>query len=535
MNTYSEYVPSSPHSPPYANDVQDNRRISRTPSPTPSEIQALRQKGFLNWQSILDRKKMFSKKRIMIYIGLTILTTLVILLIIYDNSIIRAIQPYANRIYKLKFGWLIPVAILFVISFPPLAGQEIVAAVCGLVWGAWVGFGIVALGTFLGEVANFLYILLPITSSSFLTASLSAFKYLCTTRGEKIEQSSVIYSALGRVVREGGFKVAVIVRYSVIPSHCVFLPSSHTIFTLMCLVTTALFAVCGMNIFVYMLAALLSLPKQFINVYIGTLLETSASCKILLICTPVTSFLSSASASSSNAVVSDVVGVITVLITIAAMWYVTRAMNRVKPQIVYERRKARQAKLNAANESLYQNGGANTSAVFNASDVTVPLNSFSDTPYQQWDSEGRAIGYAPDPRIYAPQPKKPENPNPFPGDTTPTLGTKPLRQESTDTVAWELQANAAQGQSYRLSAMATEPLRNPYEGQGEMDAEEVGGDLSSSGVGRSFSSGIGGVTAYAPPPGPPPPPLNTAYAFSAPGNSFSGASSPPPPSYATRQ
>lgn len=486
MNTYSEYVPSSPHSPPYANDVQDNRRISRTPSPTPSEIQALRQKGFLNWQSILDRKKMFSKKRIMIYIGLTILTTLVILLIIYDNSIIRAIQPYANRIYKLKFGWLIPVAILFVISFPPLAGQEIVAAVCGLVWGAWVGFGIVALGTFLGEVANFF-----------------AFKYLCTTRGEKIEQSSVIYSALGRVVREGGFKVAVIVRYSVIPSHF----------------TTALFAVCGMNIFVYMLAALLSLPKQFINVYIGTLLETSAS----------------SSATSSNAVVSDVVGVITVLITIAAMWYVTRAMNRVKPQIVYERRKARQAKLNAVNESLYQNGGANTSAVFNASDVTVPLNSFSDTPYQQWDSEGRAIGYAPDPRIYAPQPKKPENSNPFPGDTTPTLGTKPLRQESTDTVAWELQANAAQGQSYQLSAMATEPLRNPYEGQGEMDAEEVGGDPSSSGVGRSLSSGIGGVTAYAPPPGPPPPPLNTAYAFSAPGNSFSGASSPPPPSYATRQ
>lgn len=435
---------------------------------------------------------MFSKKRIMIYIVLTILTTLIILLIIYDTQIIRAIQPAATWMYKLKFGWLIPIAILFVMSFPPLGGQEIVAAVCGLVWGTWAGFGIVAAGTFLGEVANFF-----------------AFKYFCTTRGEKIEQSSVIYSALGRVVREGGFKVAVIVRYSVIPSHF----------------ATALFAVCGMNIFVYMLAALLSLPKQFINVYIGTLLETSAN----------------SSSTSLNSIVSDVVGVITVLITIAAMWYVTRAMNRVKPQIVYERRKARQAKLNAASESLYQNGGANTSAVFNASDVTVPLNSFSDTPYdtpyQQWDSEGRAIGYAPDPRIHAPQPKKPETPNPFPGDTTPTLGTKPLRQESTDTVAWELQANAAQGQSYRLSAMTTEPLRNPYEGEGEgeMDAEEVGGGPSSSGVGRSLSSGIGGVTAYAPPPGPPPPPANAAYAFSAPGNSFSGASSPPPPNYATRQ
>ncbi|KAG1880782.1 hypothetical protein F4604DRAFT_1747865 [Suillus subluteus] len=347
--------------------------------------------------------------------------------------------------HNFKFGWIIPIAIFFVISFPP--------------WGVWVGFGIVAAGTFIGEIGNFY-----------------AFRYLCTSRGEKIEKGSVIYSSLGRVVREGGFKIALIARYSAIPPHF----------------TTGLFAVCGMNIFIFMLAAALSMPKQFITVYIGTLLETSAT----------------SSASTKNTIISDVIGVITVLITIAAMWYITREINRVKPQIVYERRKARQAKLDAESESLYQNGGADTSA--------------------QWDSEGRAIGYAPDPRIHAPQPKKPENPNPFPGDTTPTLGTKPLRQESTDTIGWELQANAAQGQSYRLSAIAAEPLRNPYEDEGEMDAEEV------SGVGRSPSSGIAGVAAYAPPPGPPPPSPGAGYTFSAPGHSFSGASSPPLPS-TTRQ
>lgn len=36
-----------------------------------------------------------------------------------------------------------------------LFGHEIVAILCGLVWGLWVGFGIVAAGTFLGEVGNF--------------------------------------------------------------------------------------------------------------------------------------------------------------------------------------------------------------------------------------------------------------------------------------------------------------------------------------------------------------------------------------------
>jgi uncharacterized membrane protein YdjX (TVP38/TMEM64 family) len=36
-----------------------------------------------------------------------------------------------------------------------LFGHEIVAVLCGLVWGLWAGFGIVAAGTFLGEVGNF--------------------------------------------------------------------------------------------------------------------------------------------------------------------------------------------------------------------------------------------------------------------------------------------------------------------------------------------------------------------------------------------
>ncbi|KAG2113449.1 uncharacterized protein F5147DRAFT_46318 [Suillus discolor] len=493
MDDYSKYVPSPPYSSPYSNDVhQDARRISRTPSPTPSEIQALDQKTFFNFKSIFDKKKMWTKKRIFIYIALILAAVLGALFIFYHDQIVHAIQPAANWMHNFKFGWIIPIAIFFVISFPPLFGHEILAIVCGLVWGVWIGFAIVAAGTFIGEIGNFY-----------------AFKHLCSTRGHKIEKSSVIYSSLGRVVREGGFKIALIARYSAIPPHF----------------TTALFAVCGMNIFVFMLAAALSMPKQFITVYIGTLLESSGT----------------SATNSKNKIISDVVGVITVLVTVAAMWYITREINRVKPQIVYERRKARQAKLDAESESLYQNGGANSSAVFNTSDTTLPLNSSDapyDPPYQRWDSEGRAVGYTPDPRIHAPQPKKPENPNPFPGDITPTLGTKPLRHESTDTVGWELQANAAQGQSYRLSAMTAEPLRNPYGGEDEMDAEEVlgegyapappslAGPPPSSRVGRSSSSGISGIAAYAPPPGPPP---GAGYAFSAPGHSFSGPSSPHPP------
>lgn len=75
-------------------------------------------------------------------------------------------------------GWLIPVAIMVILSFPPvsililiittlcvlrlircvsgkLVGHEVVIMLTGLVWGFWIGFGISAAGTLLGEIANF--------------------------------------------------------------------------------------------------------------------------------------------------------------------------------------------------------------------------------------------------------------------------------------------------------------------------------------------------------------------------------------------
>jgi hypothetical protein len=48
----------------------------------------------------------------------------------------------------------------------------------------------------------------------------SAFRYLCSARGEKIERDSFFYASLARAVREGGFFVAVVARLSVIPGHC---------------------------------------------------------------------------------------------------------------------------------------------------------------------------------------------------------------------------------------------------------------------------------------------------------------------------
>jgi uncharacterized membrane protein YdjX (TVP38/TMEM64 family) len=63
----------------------------------------------------------------------------------------QALRPVSVKIRDIPAGFLIPVFILIVISFPPLFGHELIALLCGVVYGLWIGFAIVAAGTFLGE------------------------------------------------------------------------------------------------------------------------------------------------------------------------------------------------------------------------------------------------------------------------------------------------------------------------------------------------------------------------------------------------
>lgn len=48
----------------------------------------------------------------------------------------------------------------------------------------------------------------------------SAFRYCCRARGEKLEKTDLQYGCLAETVRRGGFRVALIARYSAIPGHC---------------------------------------------------------------------------------------------------------------------------------------------------------------------------------------------------------------------------------------------------------------------------------------------------------------------------
>ena len=127
---------------------------------------------------------------------------------------------------------------------------------------------------------------------------------------------------------------------------------------------------------------------------------------------------------------------VTTIITIVAARYILKALQRAKPAVIYERRKARfvpsrcrlcvlitydgwplfrQAKLELG--ASYYNRSESTLSAFNpnASDSEIPLQPYDPESeaglggpsHQQWDERGRAIGYTPDPRLHAPRPRVP--------------------------------------------------------------------------------------------------------------------------------
>jgi uncharacterized membrane protein YdjX (TVP38/TMEM64 family) len=91
-------------------------------------------------------------------------------------------------------------------------------------------------------------------------------------------------------------------------------------------VTTAIFSTCGMSIWVFCVAAFLSLPKQFVTVYLGVILEQASD---------------GGKVDFKTRIAEYSVVAVTVSVTFLAMWYILDRSNKVKPAVIYERRKRR--------------------------------------------------------------------------------------------------------------------------------------------------------------------------------------------------
>ncbi|KAJ7764826.1 hypothetical protein B0H16DRAFT_1413655 [Mycena metata] len=274
------YPPSNQDSSSKANELMA-RSMSRTPSPTLSEMDLLN--GV--------KKKRTWQEMIRTYAIIAVVVAVVVLIEVYHKKIINALTPVTRWLQGTKAGWLIPIVVLIAMSFPPLFGHEIVGILCGLVWGLGEGFGIVAAGTILGEICTF-YV----------------FRLCLGRRAKKWEFTKIGYGTLSYIIRDGGLLIPIVVRYSSLPSHF----------------TTAIFATCGMPFWIFLVAAIVSLPKQLALAYVGVALGQNSK--------------------TSNTVQRIVIAV-TGVITVLAMVYIRRKMIQAQPAVIYARRKARQAKL----------------------------------------------------------------------------------------------------------------------------------------------------------------------------------------------
>lgn len=142
----------------------DQRRIAKEYPPDLDDeprtlVQSIRH-AMVHW------RKFVKWKYLHYYLILAAIIALIALMTIFHERIIDWLEPVSRKVQKIGWGWIIPVAILFILSFPPLFGAEIIAVLCGIVYGVWIGFGIVALGTLLGEIGNYYLCVLRLTDSN---------------------------------------------------------------------------------------------------------------------------------------------------------------------------------------------------------------------------------------------------------------------------------------------------------------------------------------------------------------------------------
>ncbi|POW02315.1 hypothetical protein PSTT_11884 [Puccinia striiformis] len=297
QNATTHYPPHQQNNITSLEHQHDIKSLSNHSS-TDSKSHSIRYKTFHTAFGPLSINDFLRKDWIKYYVLLIIL--LIAVAIVANRNRSTSVRPIDEnlKINGFEVGWVIPVAVLFIISFPPLFGHEVRYIytntlnlsrtiklnhlcgsffpdrdyLCGLVWGLWIGFAIVSVGTLAGELANYW-----------------AFKYACSHRAAKLEKKDVNYAS----------------RLSAIPGHLV----------------TPVFATTGMSLFIFTAATVISMPKQLAGVYLGTLFNTSE-----------TEDGTADKSTGSKAVKYSVIG-LTFIVTVVAALYIYRKMALARSSI----------------------------------------------------------------------------------------------------------------------------------------------------------------------------------------------------------
>ena len=126
------------------NDLKRKKGKTEADTTTPEELEP-------NYQPINWKRVFLAPKYIPMWIILIAVGVLTAIITLKHDEVVDTLRPFAEKVRNIPAGWLIFVAVLVIISFPPLFGHEVVALLAGVVYGLWIGFAVVSAGTFLGE------------------------------------------------------------------------------------------------------------------------------------------------------------------------------------------------------------------------------------------------------------------------------------------------------------------------------------------------------------------------------------------------
>lgn len=232
----SQVQPSSsnPYRTPLSNDVPFHDHSDDVP------IANQYQASHPNDPVVQEGRQLSKKwKRLIWIVPLCILAiVLTVLFEVYKSDFERWVKPLTDWLREREaWSWVLPVVILFILSFPPLFGHEIVQLIVGLTYPLGVALGIACAGSILGEAGCFI-----------------VFKYGFTWWVDKKIATKVKWAATARVAQEAGFRGVLVIRYSIVPPH----------------LANPLFACTGMKFWLYMTTVILSLPKSMVFVALGT-------------------------------------------------------------------------------------------------------------------------------------------------------------------------------------------------------------------------------------------------------------------------
>ncbi|CDK24194.1 unnamed protein product [Kuraishia capsulata CBS 1993] len=168
-----------------------------------------------------------------------------VVIIVYHHQIIKLMALAAQGWRELKYGYLLMFTLLFCVSFPPVVGYSFLATLSGMIWGCPGGYPVLAAGTVLGSLASFLL-----------------FRNVLHARAVRmVEQNKTLKSiALVLTGKNWPESLFILTLLRICP-----LPYSFS--------NGALAAAPGLSAVVFTWASIISSPKLFIHLFVGSRLR----------------------------------------------------------------------------------------------------------------------------------------------------------------------------------------------------------------------------------------------------------------------